>query len=113
MTNVPVNTGTQPKAPAAAIWSARMGICGSQFRPNRNSWIGTSEKKCQASKTSAKMMPPVVNTATTEQKIISPSTIRSKAWRARNSAETRLRASAIIASPSTAAPATSSQADRL
>src|SRR3546814_2529120 len=41
MTTVPRNTGTAPKEPWPATWSLRMAICGSQFRPNRNSYQGT------------------------------------------------------------------------
>ena len=49
ITSVPRNTGTAPKAPAPATWSARMAICGSQRRPKKNSCGGTSRKKAQAS----------------------------------------------------------------
>ena len=49
MTRVPRKTGTAPKAPAPAIWSARMAICGSHFRPKKKSAGGTRRKKAQAS----------------------------------------------------------------
>ena len=40
-----------PKAPCPATWSARMAICGSQRRPNRNSVNGTLVKNWKASNT--------------------------------------------------------------
>ena len=49
ITSVPRKTGTAPKAPAPATWSARMAICGSQRRPKKNSAGGTSRKNAQAS----------------------------------------------------------------
>ena len=49
ITMVPRKTGTAPKAPAPAIWSARMAICGSHFRPKKKSCGGTSRKNAQAS----------------------------------------------------------------
>ncbi len=49
ITRVPTKTGTAPKAPAPAIWSARMAICGSHCRPKKKSRGGTSWKNAQAS----------------------------------------------------------------
>ncbi len=81
---VPVKTGTAPKAPRPATWSARSGICGSQLRPNRNSFNGTAWKKRQASKTSEATMPIVVRIATTEQLSMRAVIDHSKLLRARN-----------------------------
>ena len=89
---MPRNTGTAPKAPAPATWSARMAICGSQRRPKKNSCGGTSSKKAQASQSSEAMMPTVVRIATTEQAIMKQSRKRSTPVRARNRGERRARA---------------------
>jgi hypothetical protein len=41
---VPQKTGTAPNAPVEAIWSARIGVCGLQLNPKRNSETCTWEK---------------------------------------------------------------------
>ena len=49
ISSVPTKTGTAPKAPAPAIWSGRMAICGSHLRPKKKSCSGTSAKNAEAS----------------------------------------------------------------
>jgi hypothetical protein len=86
---VPARTGTTPNAPAPAIWSGRMAICGSQRSPNRNSVTGTSEKKNHASRRSEPTMPIVVRIAATEQNSIIAESACSTLWRAGKGAQIR------------------------
>ena len=83
--SVPVKTGMAPKEPPAVTWPSRMGICGSQLRPKKNSSGETRSKKRKASNRSESTMPSVVRMAISEQAIITPLSTRSVAWRARNS----------------------------
>ena len=79
MSSVPRKTGTAPKAPAPAIWSARIAICGSQRRPKKKSAGGTSAKKAQASQSSDTTMPTVVRIARAEQITMKAESARSTA----------------------------------
>ena len=81
---VPTKSGTAPKAPVPAYWSARMAIWGFHSIPNRNSWIGTAWKKRQLSQTSEATMPAVVRMAVTEQAMNRPAIQPSTLLRARN-----------------------------
>lgn len=71
--------GMPNSAPAPAIWSARMGLCGSQLVPNRNTVTGTRLKNWSLSWTSDSTIPAVVKMAIVEQKIMIPVTMRSTA----------------------------------
>ena len=76
---VPANTGTAPNAPPAVTWPSRMGICGSQFSPKKNSSGETRWKNRRASNSSDSTMPSVVRMAISEQAIIKPVSTRSVA----------------------------------
>ena len=84
ISSVPVNSGTAPKAPDEPTWSARMASCGLQFRPNRNSVIGTIWKKRIDSNSTEMTMPMVVKMAMLEARISAPRTMVSTRLRARS-----------------------------
>ena len=62
--SVPVNTGMAPNAPPAVTWPSRIGICGSQLRPKKNSRGETLSKNRNASNRSDRTMPSVVDRGT-------------------------------------------------
>ncbi len=91
---VPVNRGTAPKLPDEPTWSARIAVCGLQFRPNRNSVIGTFWKNRIASKRTDNTMPTVVKIAILDAAINISKTMFSTRLRARRPGRMRRQAMA-------------------